>query len=46
MFWNIKILYQRHKKAIFQLKKEKNEEKVIELYRGFGMTPEEVKLMK
>ena len=44
VFWSIKLLYQRQKKSIFESKKEKNEKRVIKIYRGTQMSEEEIKV--
>ena len=46
MFWSIRALYRRHKRAIFQIKKIKNEKRVIKLFRGFQMSEKEIKIIK
>jgi hypothetical protein len=38
MFWAIKLLYQRHKKSIFERKKKKNTGRAIKLFRGCEMS--------
>ena len=46
LFWSIKSLYHRHKRALFQNKKEKNENRSIFFYRGFEMSKEELRKLK
>jgi hypothetical protein len=43
MFWGIKIFYHRHKRALFESKKEKNDNRTIVLYRGFSIDEKEAK---
>ena len=43
IFWSIRSLYHRHKTAIFQKKKKKNEERTIKLYRGCELTEKEIR---
>ena len=46
IFWSIRCLYRRHKKAIFQKKKKKNEKRTIKLYRGCELAEKEIKEVK
>ena len=44
LFWSIKRIYHRHKKAIFSEKKQEN--KKIMLYRGFKIDEKELKRIR
>jgi hypothetical protein len=46
MFWSIKAIYHRHKRAIFDNKSEKNKNRKILLFRGFEMMEKELKRVK
>ena len=46
IFWSIKTLYQRYKKALVEERKERNEKKVIKMYRGFQLSEAEIKQIK
>ena len=46
LFWSIKFLYQRHKRAIFDDKREKNKNRTIKLYRGCSLKYSEIQDLK
>jgi primosomal replication protein N len=43
MFWSIKFVYHRHKRAIFQHKQHKKKDRTIQLYRGSSIHEKEAK---